>query len=131
MRVRSRTPKPGQVGNYWRSKRPGRKGPDDAWYRTWYDQRSRQTCRLSIGTADFKEASRTLATWVIENDKKSGGASRDKVRIQTVLLNYWFEHAKKLPSAYTDWNGLAYWQEFWGTKSTVADITPQKQRQFR
>ncbi len=131
MRVRSRTPKPGQVGNYWLSKRPGRKGPDDAWYRTWYDQRSRQTCRVSIGTADFQEASRTLATWVIENDKNSGDASRDKVRIQTVLLNYWFEHAKKLPSASTAWNGLAYWQEFWGTKSTVADITPQKQRQFR
>ncbi len=131
MRVRSNCPKPGQIGDYWLSKRLGRKGPEDAWYRTWYDKRSRQTCRASLGTADFQEASIALASWVIENDRNSADTSRDKVLIQTVLLTYWFEHAQRLPSASTAWNGLAYWQEFWGPKASVADVTPKEQRQFR
>jgi len=29
-------------------------------YRTWYDKASRQTCRVSLGTADFQEASLAL-----------------------------------------------------------------------
>ena len=37
----------------------------------------------------------------------------DQVLIENVLLSYWLEHAQKLPSASTAWNGLAYWQEFW------------------
>ncbi len=47
-----------------------------------------------------------------------------------MLLTYWLEHAQKLPSAKTAWNGLAYWQEFWDGK-TVAGITPHEQRRFR
>jgi integrase len=130
MRKRSRQPKPGQIGQYWLSRKPGREGTDDAWCRTWYDKRARQTCRISLGTADFQAASLSLANWVVENGKDGGDIRPDKVLIETVLLRYWFDHAQKLPSAATAWNGLAYWQECWHGK-VVAEITPGEQRAFR
>jgi integrase len=123
-------PKPGQIGAYWLSKKPGRDGTSDAWCRTWYDPGKRQTCRVSLGTADFQEGSLALANWVIENGKGDGETRPDCVLIERVLLQYWNEHAKNLASAKTAWNGLAYWQEFWQGKN-VAAITPKEQREFR
>ncbi len=130
MRIRSKNPRPGQIGNVWLSKKPDRAGATDTWCRTWYDKRTRQTCRVSLGTADFREASLALATWAVENDRDGGDIRPDKVLIETVLLNYWFDHAQKLPSAATAWNGLAYWQEYWHGQM-VAAITPREQRNFR
>jgi len=119
----------GQIGDYWLSKKPGRGETDDAWCRTWYDDRKRQTCRVSLGTADFSKASLFLAEWVVIN-QRTRKATPDQVLIETVLLNYWNDHAQHLPSAKTQWLGLSYWQEFWA-RCAVADITPQEQRRFR
>ena len=129
-RLSNGSPKPGQIGNYWLSKKPGRERAPDAWCRTWYDQRTRQTCRISLGTADFQEASLALANWVIANDRGDNDTRPDQVLIENVLLTYWLEHAQKLPSASTAWNGLAYWQEFWH-RLPVSAITPKEQRRFR
>lgn len=126
----SSPPKPGQIGSYRLSKKAGRDGAADAWCRTWYDRRKRQTCRVSLGTADFQAAGLALANWVVENDKAGGEVRPDRVLIERVLINYWTDHAQELPSASTAWNGLAYWQEFWHDK-TVAEITPHEQKQFR
>src|SRR5437868_27962 len=101
MRIHHRNPRPGQIGSYWLSKKPDRSGAGDAWCKTWYDKRARQTCRVSLGTTDFQEASLALANWVVENDREGGDIRPDKVLIETVLLNYWFDHAQKLPSAST------------------------------
>jgi len=57
-------------------------------------------------------------------------AEPDHVLLETILLNYWNDHAQHLPSAKTQWLGLSYWQEFW-TRRTVAEITPHEQRRFR
>ncbi len=130
MRGPLRNPRPGQVGSYWLSKKPGRAGASDPWCRTWYDSRARQTCRVSLGTADFQEASLTLASWVVESGNLHSNIERDKVLIEAVLTTYWHEHAQKLASAFTAWNGLSYWSEFWIGK-TVADITGHEQRRFR
>ncbi len=129
MGKRLRKPKPGQVGNYWLSKKPGRDGPADAWCRTWYDKRTRQTSRVSLGTAEFYEASLLLADWVLTNvgDEKT---RPDQVLIVTVLNTYWEEHAKKLPSMRTAWSGLRYWMYFWDD-ATVSEITPKEQTRFR
>ncbi len=129
MRKKSRQPKPGQIGNYWLSRKPGREGANDAWCRTWYNGRSRQTCRVSLGTADFQQASIDLANWVVTNERETK-AHPEQILIEKILLTYWDDHAKSLPSARTQWNGLAYWQEFWSRRS-VADISPGEQRRFR
>jgi hypothetical protein len=99
--------RPGQIGKYWLSKKPRQDRVDRSWCRTWYDEGKRQTCRVSLGTADFQEASLRLAAWVIAN-KRSQMAAPDQVLIETILLNYWNDYAKDLPSAPMQWLGLSY-----------------------
>jgi integrase len=122
-------PRAGQTGAYWLSKKPGRTGDDDVWHRTWYDRKARQTRRAGLGTVDFHEATLALANWVVANGDGSTDTRPDKVKIERILNYYWHEHAQKLVSAKSAWNGLAYWSEYWARK-TVADITAQAQRGF-
>jgi integrase len=130
MRRKSNKTRLGQFGDYWLSKNPDRNKATDSWCRTWYDPRSQQSRRESLGTADFREASALLAKWVTENDEPETDTRPDKVLINTVVASYWSEHAENLPSARTIWNGLRYWKDFWGD-DTVADIKPKKQKKFR
>jgi len=129
MHIRPRIPKPGQIGSYWLSKRPDRDGPDDAWYRTWYDKRGRQTRRASLGTTDLHEATLILSDWVAKNGSANCDISPDKVDLVAVLESYWNEHASKLPSADTAFNGLCYWREYW-KEATVSELKPLEQRRF-
>lgn len=127
---RKRTePRPGQIGDYWLSKKPGRDAATDPWCRTWYDARSRQTCRVSLGESDFSAASTQLAEWVVLNSERRNADPRD-VLIDEVLLRYWDKHAKHLPSADTAFLDLAAWTEHWSGR-TVAEITPAEQERFR
>ena len=121
--------RPGQIGDYWLSKRPGKDPQKTPWCRTWFDANTRQTSRASLGTTDFHEASLLLADWVV-NNVRPDKAAPEQVLIDNVLLGYWNNHAKDLPSANAQWNGLAYWHEYW-TGQTVSEITPQEQRRFR
>lgn len=129
MRKRLQKPKPGQIGDYWLTKKPGRAGNGDAWCRTWYDKRSRQTCRVSLGTADIHEATLLLADWVAKNGRRDSEIGQDKVHVVSLLGRYWVEHASKLPSANTAFNGLSYWNEFWKS-ATVSELTPGEQKRF-
>lgn len=129
MRKRSTKERPGQVGDYWLSKKPGRGGLTDSWCRTWFDTRTRQTCRLSLGTTDFHEASVVLANWVVAN-ASANRATPEEVLIESVILSYWENHGKKLISAKTEWYCLSRWVEFWRGR-TVADLTPYEQQRFR
>ena len=130
MRRNSTKTRLGQFGDYWLTKSPARNKATDPWCRTWYDSRSQQTRRESLGTTDFREASALLAKWVTENDKPESETRTDRVLINTIIASYWNEHGQKLPSARTIWNSLRYWKDFWGD-DTVADIKPQKQKRFR
>ena len=121
--------RPGQIGSYWLSKKPRRDRADEPWCRTWYDERARQTRRVSLGTSDFQTAAVKLAQWVAANERQYGQAP-DEVLIDTVLLNYWNDHAQHIASARTARLNLSYWQEFW-EGYTVADITPKEQAKFR
>jgi hypothetical protein len=121
--------RPGQIGSYWLSKKPRRDRVDENFHRTWYDERTRQTRRVSLGTPDFQAAAVKLAEWVVAHERQYGQAP-DEVLIDTVLLNYWNDHAQHLASAKTARLNLSYWQEFW-EGYTVADITPKEQAKFR
>lgn len=121
--------RPGQVGSYWLSKKPRQGRADGTWCRTWYDERARQTRRVSLGTSDFQAAADALATWVVTNERQYGQAP-DEVLIDSILLNYWNDPARHLASAKTARLNLSYWQEFW-EGYTVADITPKEQAKFR
>lgn len=127
--MHKRQPKPGQIGDFWLSKKPGRQGADDAWCRTWYNGKSRQTCHISLGTADFHEASTALADWVVLNSRPQN-ARRDLASIDHILLSYWEDHGKFVSSPKTLQAELARWQEYWGGK-TVDQITSNEQKRFR
>jgi len=64
-----------------------------------------------------------------QNERHYGQAP-DEVLVETILLNYWNDHAQHLASARTARLNLSYWQEFW-EGYTVADITPKEQAKFR
>lgn len=121
--------KPGQVGDYWPSKKPGRERDADPWCLTWLDKRARQTRRKSLGTTDFQEACHKVAEHaVLKSKPRDGGPS--EVPISLVLLSYWEEYAKDLPSAKTSKTHLRQWNEFWGDRM-VSDLTQDEQKNFR
>jgi integrase len=126
--MRKHEPRPGQIGNQWLSKKPGREGDDHPWCRTYYDDDARQVRRYSLGTADFQKASIDLAEWVVLNDRPVKGRP-DQVPIERVLLSYYDDHRKKLASGKTARLNFARFLDHFGDKM-VSDLTPHAQRKF-
>lgn len=114
----------GQIGDYWLSKRPG----SEQWCRTWYDERSRQTCRASIGTSDLQEAKLALYAWYAKNGR-IGQQSPQDAPLELFLARYYQQHAQDLPSAEMARVALGYWSDFYAGL-TVAELRPAKQREF-
>lgn len=116
--------RPGQIGEYWLSKRRG----SDQWCRTWYDAPTRQTRRESLGTADFQEGKLKLWEWYAKFGRIGQQQPQD-APLAMVLVRYWQRHACTLPSAEFAKIALRYWSDFWG-EATVAELTPARQREF-
>lgn len=116
--------RPGQIGDYWLSKRRG----SEQWCRTWYDAATRQTRRESLGTADFQEGKLKLWEWFAKHGRIGQQQPQDAA-LAMVLVRYWERHAKALPSAEFARIALRYWSDFWG-EATVAEITAARQREF-
>lgn len=114
----------GQIGDYWLSKRPG----SEFWQRTWFDKRTRQTRRSSLGTSDLSKAQIALAEWVVANSRMTK-QSPQSVPLEQVLVGYWHRKGKNLGSKQVTEIGLAYWSEFFAG-NTVAEVTAARQRDF-
>jgi site-specific recombinase XerD len=127
--MRSETTRPDQIGDYWLSKKPGRKEQGDPWCRTWYDKRVRQTRHVSLGTADVQEARLRLADWVFKNGKVSE-TNPESILIDLVLLRYWEKHGRNAINCNALKAALGQWQAFWEGRA-VSDITPDEQERFR
>lgn len=128
MRTKGTTNKLGQIGSYWLTKKSGRSEAEDSWCRTWYDKQARQTRRVSLGTADFHEASMILANWAVINERPQN-AEPSETLIEGILLKYWEERGKLAANSNTIKRGLALWQQYFAGK-TVSDVTPAEQRRF-
>lgn len=116
--------RPGQIGDYWLTQRPGSR----QWCRTWYDPATRQTRRASLGTADFQEGKLRLWEWYAKHGKADRQAPQD-VPLDLVLVRYYEQHAQSQASAETARIALGYWSEHFGA-ATVAEVTPGEQRRF-
>lgn len=114
----------GQIGDYWLSKRPG----SDFWQRTWFDKRTRQTRRASLGTDDLSKAKIALAEWVVANSRMTKQSPKS-VPLEQVLVSYWHRKGKNLKSEEATEIGLAYWSEFFAGQ-TVSEVTAARQREF-
>jgi len=116
--------RPGQIGEYWLSKREG----SDKWCRTWFDAAARQTRRASLGTADFQEGKLKLWEWFAKHGRIAQQQPQDAA-LALVLVRYWERHASSLASAEFAKIALRYWTEFWG-EATVSEVTAGRQREF-
>ncbi len=123
----------GEIAGYWLSQRPRSR----MWYATWFDSTTRQTRRLSLGTADFREAQILLAEFVAKNARVQNKEPAD-TPLAEVLLRYWHGHVCKLDSqgrlvriASHDQakHGLALWNDFWG-EAAVGEVTIERQEAF-
>lgn len=68
--MRVSEPKSELIGRFWLSKRPIQAGKNDSWCRTWIDSSRREIRRVSLGTADFREATEALTRWVAERSEE-------------------------------------------------------------
>lgn len=116
--------RPGQIGDYWLSKRPG----SEQWCRTWYDAKSRQTRRASLGAVDFQQGKLKLWEWFAQYGRQNKQEATETPLAQ-VLVRYWEQHAKTLASAEVIKVSLRYWTEFFGA-DMVSDVTKHRQREF-
>ncbi len=98
------------------------------WCATWFDGKSRQTRRESLGTADLREAEIGLADFVARKAKVRD-LSPDDVSIAEVLLRYWHGHAHKIASHEQAKFAMALWTDFW-KDTPVSDLTPDRQEAF-
>ena len=121
---RRRDDRPGQIGDYWLSRRPN----SAVWCRTWFDATGRQTRRASLGSSDFREAQLRLAAWITAHREMRHERPQD-VPLEQILVRYYREHASKAPSAEQARFHLRYWSEFFAG-ATVAELTPPRQEAF-
>ncbi|MGL4964751.1 MAG: tyrosine-type recombinase/integrase [Inquilinus sp.] len=120
------THRPAQIAGHWLSKRPN----SDNWCATWYDNNGddRQTRRASLGTADLREAEIRLAAFVTAHGKMRRQAP-EATPLATVLVRYWENHAKNLPSHVSVKVALALWTAFWG-QALVSELFVERQEEF-
>ena len=108
----------GQIGEYWLSQRKG----SDAWCRTWFDKRTRQTKRTSLGSDDFQQAQLNLAEWIVNNQVLRKEAPQE-IPLETVLVRYYKNHAQNIRSAEDARRSLDKWSTYFA-ELAVSDITP-------
>lgn len=114
-----------QIGEYWLSKR----GNSPAWCRTWFDDRTRQTRRVSVGTTHLEEAKKLLADWFVVNHTPESNTPSDHPLSQ-VIARYWEQHGQHLASAERTRISLGYWLEFFGERSIAEVADADLQRRF-
>jgi integrase len=81
--------RPGQIATYWLSQRPN----SPIWCRTWFDAKTRQTCRASLGTRDLATAGIALAQWITNNVATDHAAPGD-VTLARVFARYHERHGQ-------------------------------------
>ena len=121
---RKRQHRPGQIGDYWLSRRTN----SPMWCRTWFDERTRQTKRASLGTTDLRNAEIKLAQWVVSNGEMRGNRP-EAVALETVLVRYYQNHAMRLRSAEQARYALRRWSETF-PGALVSEVTPARLRDF-
>lgn len=115
-----------QIGDYWLSRR----GNSPAWCRTWFDRKTRQTRRVSLGTTDIEEAKKLLTDWFVLNHKSQSKDPEDHL-LSEIVARYYDKHGKYVVSASSIRTFLGYWLDFFDTR-TVAEISDAElQREFQ
>jgi integrase len=98
------------------------------WCVGWFDPATRQTRRSSLGTADFQVAKVRLAEHVTKHEALNH-ADPAEVSLEVILIRYWDEYGKDIPSAEQARHALKKWSDHFAGAS-VAELTSQRQEMF-
>jgi integrase len=124
MRPKLQPVRPGQIGDYWLSRRPN----STYWCRTWFDPNTRQTCRASLGIDDFAAAVVALAQWVTLNVGTDRAAPGD-VSLGRIFGRYYERHGKYLAGSEAQRVSLAMILRAVPEGMTVASFTLDAQHE--
>ena len=124
MRRKQQPTRPGQIGDYWLSRRPN----SPVWCRTWFDADTRQTCRASLGTDDFAVAGIALAQWITTNVGTDRAAPND-ITLARVFARYHERHGKHIVGAEAQRVSLAMMLKAVPEGITVASFTLNAQHE--
>jgi integrase len=113
-----------EIAGYWLSQRPRSR----MWYATWFDKRTRQTKRRSLGVEDIREAEVRLAEFVVRHSQPRN-VEANEAALATVLLRYWHGHASKIASHVQARIALALWNEFWA-EATISELSIARREEF-
>jgi integrase len=118
-----------RVGAFWLGQRSG----SPAWYRCFYEEATRRTKRVSLGTEDFETAKKKLDAWYLDQRMKTAqDLAADEVTLGEIFKDYLEEHAVKLRSYQSSVILLRYWEEFWGQDTTLNALrSVVRQEEFR
>lgn len=113
-----------QLGEYWLSLREN----SEAWCRTWFDKRKRQTRRNSLGTTDFEQAKVRLAKWYLEQRELKNEPPQG-VLIGEILDRYVRERGPQIESEADARRAAELWKEHYEMQSLDA-LTKKGQEAF-
>ncbi|MCJ7526884.1 MAG: hypothetical protein MUO37_02045, partial [Methyloceanibacter sp.] len=113
-----------RIGNFFLDRRPN--SPN--WCVCWFDSATRQTKRASLGTSDLQAAKVQFAEYVTTHEALTN-ARPDEVPLEAILIRYWEDHAKTIPSAEQARFALAKWSDHF-SGAMVSELTPQRQEGF-
>ena len=115
-----------QVGDYWLSKQ----SRSEAWCRTWFDPKTRQTKRVSLRTADLEEAKQRLTDWFVLEQTKPEPEPTEEVTLAEVFARFYEQHGKTLKSAESTRIALRHWLDFHGDASIAQAAVQAVQERF-
>ena len=113
-----------RIGKWFLDRRPNSAN----WCACRFDPETRQTRRTSLGTSDIQAAQVRLAEHVTKHEALKE-AQPDEVLLETILIRYYEQHAKRLPSAEQARHALAHWSDHF-PGATVSELSPQRQEAF-
>lgn len=114
--------KRGRIGDVWLSQRPN----SAQWCRTWFDARTRQTRRASLGTEDFGRAHLILAEWVTLHGRRDREQSKE-VPLADVFVRYMHQHGSGTVGKVQQRRNLFLVLDALPEGITVAEFTMERQ----
>lgn len=114
-----------KINGYWLSQRNG----SPCYYVTWFDSKTRQTRRRSLGTDDLQIANVKFAEIAVKAAEYKD-CSPAIYLFATASVRYYEDNARHKPSGVAAKIALRLWNEFWAD-APVAELTHKRQEEFR
>lgn len=114
-----------QLGDYWLSQRPG----SPTWFRTWFDNETRQTRRAALGTTDAAEAEKLLTAWYVKNVVRPESTG-EAMSLYECVQSYYHNHAVTVRAGTRIKYQLGHIEPFFKGMTVAEACKPQTMERF-